>query len=127
SVYLFRGDSYWKFLFPGSTPQEGYPRSSAAEWLDCADSLSSPGVDDFSLSLSPPAGRQELRETRREDGQDGDAGGSRRDRHRYQPKYGQDSGSHIWTQCTCQNKALGGSKASLIRVCLLVVWSLLAV
>ncbi|MED6260343.1 hypothetical protein ATANTOWER_014227 [Ataeniobius toweri] len=116
SVYLFRGDSYWKFLFPGSTPQEGYPRSSAAEWLDCADSLSPPGVDDFSLSLSPPAGRQELRETRREDGQDGDAGGSRRDRHRYQPKYGQDSGSHIWTQCTCQNKALGGSKASLIKL-----------
>ncbi|KAM4585690.1 matrix metalloproteinase-17b [Fundulus diaphanus] len=126
SVYLFRGDSYWKFLFPGSTAQEGYPRSSAADWLDCAGSLSPPRVDDFSLSLSPPAGRQELQETRWEGGQDGDAGGSRRDRHRHQPKYRQDSGSHAWTQCTCQNKALGGSKVSLILVSLLAVRSLLA-
>uniref|UniRef100_A0A3P9MUG2 Matrix metallopeptidase 17b n=1 Tax=Poecilia reticulata TaxID=8081 RepID=A0A3P9MUG2_POERE len=38
SVYLFRGDSYWKFMFPGSAPQDGYPRSSAADWLDCVDS-----------------------------------------------------------------------------------------
>uniref|UniRef100_A0A3P8S1H8 Uncharacterized protein n=1 Tax=Amphiprion percula TaxID=161767 RepID=A0A3P8S1H8_AMPPE len=53
SVYLFRGDSYWKFMFPGSSPLDGYPRSSAADWLDCTAS-SSPGVDDFSLSLSPP-------------------------------------------------------------------------
>ncbi|XP_027886307.1 matrix metalloproteinase-17b [Xiphophorus couchianus] len=124
SVYLFRGDSYWKFMFPGSAPQDGYPRSSAADWLDCVDSSSPPAVDDFSLSLSPPAGRQELRETRREDGQDGDMGGSRRDRHRHQPKYRQDSGSHIWTQCTCQSKAPGGSKASGSLVCLLVTWCL---
>uniref|UniRef100_A0A087XSG7 Matrix metallopeptidase 17b n=1 Tax=Poecilia formosa TaxID=48698 RepID=A0A087XSG7_POEFO len=40
SVYLFRGDSYWKFMFPGSAPQDGYPRSSAADWLDCIDSSS---------------------------------------------------------------------------------------
>ncbi|KAM4732088.1 matrix metalloproteinase-17b [Anableps anableps] len=127
SVYLFRGDSYWKFMFPGSTPQEGYPRSSAADWLDCDDSLSPPGVDNFSLSLSPPARRQEFWETWREDGQDGDVAGSRRDRPRHQPKYGQDSGSHIWTQCTCQNKAPGGSKASVSLISLLVMWSLQAV
>ncbi|KAI4800043.1 hypothetical protein KUCAC02_016580 [Chaenocephalus aceratus] len=63
SVYLFKGDSYWKFLFPGSPVQDGYPRSSSADWLDCPDpSSSSPVLDDLSLSLSPPAGRQELRE-----------------------------------------------------------------
>uniref|UniRef100_A0A3B3U133 Matrix metallopeptidase 17b n=1 Tax=Poecilia latipinna TaxID=48699 RepID=A0A3B3U133_9TELE len=92
SVYLFRGDSYWKFMFPGSAPQDGYPRSSAADWLDCIDSSSPSAVDDFSLSLSPPAGRQEL----------------------------QDSETHIWTQCTCQSKAPGGSKASGLLICLLV-------
>ncbi|XP_074042966.1 LOW QUALITY PROTEIN: matrix metalloproteinase-17 [Poecilia reticulata] len=48
SVYLFRGDSYWKFMFPGSAPQDGYPRSSAADWLDCVDSSSPSAVDDFS-------------------------------------------------------------------------------
>uniref|UniRef100_A0A3B3XJI2 Peptidase metallopeptidase domain-containing protein n=1 Tax=Poecilia mexicana TaxID=48701 RepID=A0A3B3XJI2_9TELE len=120
SVYLFRGDSYWKFMFPGSAPQDGYPRSSAADWLDCIDSSSPSAVDDFSLSLSPPAGRQELQETQREDGQDGDVGGNRRDRHRHTPKYRQDSETHIWTQCTCQSKAPGGSKASGLLVCLLV-------
>ncbi|KAE8278185.1 Matrix metalloproteinase-17 [Larimichthys crocea] len=68
SVYLFKGDSYWKFTFPGSSPLDGYPRSSAADWLDCTDSSSSsPVQDNFSLSLSPPAGRQELRERWREE------------------------------------------------------------
>lgn len=112
-------------MFPGSAPQEGYPRSSAVDWLDCAESLSPPTVDDFSMSLSPPAGRQELRETWRADRQDGDPAGSRKDRHWHQPKYRQDSGSHIWAQCTCQNKALGGSKASLVLMSLLSLPSLL--
>ncbi|KAI3351347.1 hypothetical protein L3Q82_005893 [Scortum barcoo] len=68
SVYLFKADLYWKFMFPGSLPQNGYPRSSAADWLDCPDSSSSsPVVDDLSLSLSPSAGRQELRERWREE------------------------------------------------------------
>uniref|UniRef100_A0A3Q3RED8 Peptidase metallopeptidase domain-containing protein n=1 Tax=Monopterus albus TaxID=43700 RepID=A0A3Q3RED8_MONAL len=53
SVYFFKGHSYWKFMFPGSSPQEGYPQSSAADWLDCPDS-SLPGVEDPSLSLSSP-------------------------------------------------------------------------
>nr|UZH45416.1 matrix metalloproteinase-17b [Scatophagus argus] len=66
SVYLFKGDSYWKFTFPGSSLQDGYPRSSSKDWLGCTDSSSSsPLVDD--LSLSPTAGRQELRERWREE------------------------------------------------------------
>uniref|UniRef100_H3CJ23 Matrix metallopeptidase 17b n=1 Tax=Tetraodon nigroviridis TaxID=99883 RepID=H3CJ23_TETNG len=40
SVYLFKNDTYWKFAFPGSTLQDGYPRSSAVDWLDCSDSSS---------------------------------------------------------------------------------------
>uniref|UniRef100_A0A3Q2DKB4 Matrix metallopeptidase 17b n=1 Tax=Cyprinodon variegatus TaxID=28743 RepID=A0A3Q2DKB4_CYPVA len=125
SIYFFKGDSYWRFLSPGSTAQEGYPRSSAADWLDCADHQSPSEVDDFSLSLSPPAGRPELQETRRKELQEEDPGGSRRDRH--QPKYRQDGGSYGWTQCSCQNKALAGSKTSLSLLSVLVVQALLAV
>nr|WMC20665.1 matrix metalloproteinase 17 [Paralichthys olivaceus] len=67
SIYLFKGDSYWKFMSPGSSPQDGYPRSSAEDWLDCPDSTSSSSVvEDLSLNLSPPAGRQGLRERWRE-------------------------------------------------------------
>uniref|UniRef100_A0A3Q2DJK7 Matrix metallopeptidase 17b n=1 Tax=Cyprinodon variegatus TaxID=28743 RepID=A0A3Q2DJK7_CYPVA len=44
SIYFFKGDSYWRFLSPGSTAQEGYPRSSAADWLDCADHQSPPSA-----------------------------------------------------------------------------------
>ncbi|KAM4621374.1 matrix metalloproteinase-17b [Polymixia lowei] len=40
SIFLFKGDSYWKFLFPGSTVEEGYPRSLATDWLDCSSSSS---------------------------------------------------------------------------------------
>uniref|UniRef100_A0A3P9CNR4 Matrix metallopeptidase 17b n=1 Tax=Maylandia zebra TaxID=106582 RepID=A0A3P9CNR4_9CICH len=61
SVYLFKGESYWKFMFPGSSLHDGYPRSSAADWLGCTDS-SSPGMQDLSFSLSSPGGREELRE-----------------------------------------------------------------
>uniref|UniRef100_A0A3Q2VSR4 Matrix metallopeptidase 17b n=1 Tax=Haplochromis burtoni TaxID=8153 RepID=A0A3Q2VSR4_HAPBU len=49
SVYLFKGESYWKFMFPGSSLHDGYPRSSAADWLGCTDS-SSPGIF---MTLSP--------------------------------------------------------------------------
>uniref|UniRef100_A0A3B5BCM9 Matrix metalloproteinase-17-like n=1 Tax=Stegastes partitus TaxID=144197 RepID=A0A3B5BCM9_9TELE len=104
SVYLFRGDSYWKFMFPGSSPQDGYPRSSAADWLDCTDSTS-PGVDDLSLSLSPSAGRQELRGRWAEEEE---AGGRRKAKRK-----------HMWTQCTCQNGAdrRGVAAALLLLTC----------
>lgn len=120
SVYLFKGDSYWKFTFPGSSPQDGYPRSSTADWLDCPDpSSSSPVVDDLSLSLSPPAGRQELRERWREERRDHGHGNKHKDI--------QDRGSHIWTQCACQNGALGGRTTSFIASLLLMIWTLLAI
>ncbi|KAF1384445.1 hypothetical protein PFLUV_G00120310 [Perca fluviatilis] len=128
SVYLFKGDSYWKFMFPGSTLQDGYPRSSTADWLDCPDSSSSsPVVDDLSLSLSPPAGRQELRERWRETKEKEEEGGRRRDRHGKQHKDIQDRGSHIWTQCMCQNGALGGRTTSSIASLLLITWTLFAI
>uniref|UniRef100_A0A3Q0SWJ5 Matrix metallopeptidase 17b n=1 Tax=Amphilophus citrinellus TaxID=61819 RepID=A0A3Q0SWJ5_AMPCI len=46
------------FMFPGSSLHDGYPRSSAADWLGCTDS-SSPGVKDLSFSLSSPGGRED--------------------------------------------------------------------
>lgn len=125
SIYLFKGDTYWKFTFPGSSLQIGYPRSSAADWLDCTDSSSSsPVVDDFSLSLSPPAGRQEFRERWRKEREEEEAAGRRRDhegdRHGRKHIDTRDRGSHIWTQCTCQNGALSSSTASFIAVLLLI-------
>ncbi|XP_069027199.1 matrix metalloproteinase-17b [Embiotoca jacksoni] len=126
SVYLFKGDSYWKFMFPGSLLQDGYPRSSAADWLDCTDSSSSsPDVDDLSSSLSAPAGRQELREKWREETKEEEAGGRRRDRHGNKKKPTQDRGT--WTQCTCQNGVPGGRTTSLIAALLLVTWTMLAI
>ncbi|XP_061582428.1 matrix metalloproteinase-17-like [Cololabis saira] len=122
SVYLFKGDAYWKFSFPGSSLQEGYPQSSAADWLDCADSSS--GGDDISLSLSPPAGKQELWETWSDDREEDTA--RRRERHGHKDKYRQDGRSHGRTQCTCHNRALGGSNTSGISVFLLVTWTRLA-
>ncbi|KAJ3588339.1 hypothetical protein NHX12_011932 [Muraenolepis orangiensis] len=65
SIYLFKEDCYWKFMFPGSTPEPGYPRSVATDWLDCPNS-SLPTLGDLSLS-SHPATRQEVQETRREE------------------------------------------------------------
>ncbi|XP_028272436.1 matrix metalloproteinase-17b [Parambassis ranga] len=128
SVYLFKGDSYWKFMFPGSSPQDGYPRSSAEDWLDCESlSLSSlPKVDDLSLSLSPPAGRQELRERWKEEREE-EGGGRTGDRMWYQNKDRKDRGANTWTQCTCQNGAVCGRTASLIAVVLLVTWILMVV
>ena len=130
SVYLFRGDSYWKFMFPGSSLHDGYPRSSAADWLDCPDSSSSsPVEDDVSLSLSPHAGRQELREGWREEKEE--AGGKRRDHgregHGQKHKDKQDRGPLKWTQCTCQNGALSGRTISFIAALLLGTWTLLAI
>ncbi|XP_034454796.1 matrix metalloproteinase-17b [Hippoglossus hippoglossus] len=128
SIYLFKGESYWKFMFPGSSPQDGYPRSLAEDWLDCPDSTSSSSVvDDLSLTLSPPAGRQELRERWREVREEVEAGGRRRERG----KLGnagddrQDRSSQIWTQCTCQNGALGDRTTTFIGALLLGTWILL--
>nr|XP_046263166.1 matrix metalloproteinase-17b [Scatophagus argus] len=124
SVYLFKGDSYWKFTFPGSSLQDGYPRSSSKDWLGCTDSSSSsPLVDD--LSLSPTAGRQELRERWREEaaGRMRDGG---RERHGHKHKDVQDRGSHIWTQCTCQNGAFD-SRTPFGAALLLITWSLLSI
>lgn len=128
SIYLFKGDSYWKFTFPGSLVQDGYPRSSAADWLDCPDSSSSsPVADDLSLALSPPAGRQELRDQLREASKNEEAGGKRRDRNGNRQQDMQDGGSHIWTQCTCQNGALGSRTTSVTAALLLITWTVLAI
>ncbi|KAM6924026.1 matrix metalloproteinase-17b [Xenentodon cancila] len=124
SVYLFKGDAYWKFTFPGSSLQEGYPQSSAADWLDCADSLTSPAVDDVSLSLSPPAGKQELRETWREEREEDI--GRRRERHGHKDIYRQDSRTHSRTQCTCHSRAVGGSRTCGISVFVYITWTLWA-
>lgn len=122
SIYIFKGDSYWKFLFPGSAPLQGYPRSSAADWLDCADALPLPSVGD--ISLSSPPGRQELRERRRDEEKEED-GVRRRDRHEHQPKYRQDSAPYSWTQCTCQSGALSHGGRTLTCVYILITWILL--
>ncbi|KAF3837739.1 hypothetical protein F7725_009507 [Dissostichus mawsoni] len=123
SVYLFKGDSYWKFLFPGSPVQDGYPRSSSADWLDCPDpSSSSPVLDDLSLSLSPPAGRQELRERWKGETEKEKEGGRRRTHERDR----QDRGLPVLTQCSCQNGALCGSTSSCLAALLLITWTLMA-
>ncbi|XP_036069677.1 matrix metalloproteinase-17b [Oryzias melastigma] len=122
SIYIFKGDSYWKFLFPGSAPLQGYPRSSAADWLDCADALPLPSVGD--ISLSSPPGRQELRERRRDEEKEED-GVRRRDRHEHKPKYRQDSAPYSWTQCTCQSGALSHGGRTLTCVYILITWILL--
>ncbi|XP_068571447.1 matrix metalloproteinase-17b [Cebidichthys violaceus] len=132
SVYLFKGGSYWKFAFPGSSLHDGYPRSSTADWLDCPDSSpSTPEVDDLSLSLSPPAGRQKLKETwkeeREKEEEEGRRGGHGKDRHGYKHKDIQDKGTHIWTACTCQNGALGCRATFVIAASLLSTWTLLAI
>ncbi|XP_034545118.1 matrix metalloproteinase-17b [Notolabrus celidotus] len=134
SVYLFKGDLYWRFSFPGSPLQDGYPKSSGADWLDCPDSSSfsssssssSPGGNDLSLSLSPPAGRQELQESWREESEREEAGGRRRNRHENKHKDTEDIGAHIWTHCTCQNKAPGGGTTFLNAFVLLIMSTLFA-
>ncbi|CAJ1057967.1 matrix metalloproteinase-17b [Xyrichtys novacula] len=121
TVYLFKGDLYWKFSFPGSPVQDGYPRSSAADWLDCPDpSSSSPAGNDLSLSLSPPAGRQELREGWAEEKEREETVGKRKGRYESKYKDTQDKGAHIWTQCTCLNSAPGGRTAFFIVSFLLI-------
>uniref|UniRef100_A0A3Q4GJ90 Matrix metallopeptidase 17b n=1 Tax=Neolamprologus brichardi TaxID=32507 RepID=A0A3Q4GJ90_NEOBR len=124
SVYLFKGESYWKFMFPGSSLHDGYPRSSAADWLGCTDS-SSPGMQDLSFSLSSPGGREELRESWRYRGEEEELIKRKRVRDRTKHKEVLDRGSHIWTKCTCRNGALGGRTTFLIAALLQVTWALL--
>ncbi|CAI5677326.1 matrix metalloproteinase-17b isoform X3 [Oreochromis aureus] len=125
SVYLFKGESYWKFMFPGSSLHDGYPRSSAADWLGCTDS-SSPGMQDLSFSLSSPGGREE-RESWRYRGEEEEVIKRKRDRDRTKHKEVLDRGSHIWTKCTCRNGALGGRTTFLIAALLQVTWAMLVV
>ncbi|XP_056295071.1 matrix metalloproteinase-17b [Pseudoliparis swirei] len=131
-VYLFKGGSYWKFTFPGFSLQDGYPRSSTADWLDCPDSSSStPVADDLSLPQSPPAGRQEFRERWTEERQKEEGGGRRgdhgKDIHGYKHKDIQDKGTHIWTRCSCQNGALGVRTTYVIAASLLSTWTLFTI
>ncbi|XP_023653156.1 matrix metalloproteinase-17b isoform X1 [Paramormyrops kingsleyae] len=55
SINIFRGQLYWKFPYPGSSPGAGFPRSLATDWLDCPQPFSSaPG----SFSFSQPTGNE---------------------------------------------------------------------
>uniref|UniRef100_A0A8C6WQF2 Matrix metallopeptidase 17b n=1 Tax=Neogobius melanostomus TaxID=47308 RepID=A0A8C6WQF2_9GOBI len=113
AVYLFSGASYWKFPFPGSAPEGGYPRSIAADWLDCPE----PRPSSVPVPrLTPPAGgRQEMREGGAQGGGEEELGG-RKDRR-------QQTGEHVWTQCTCQSGAAEMRK-DYITVVLLVLWTI---
>lgn len=59
SVYLFKEHTSWKFMFPGSTLQDGYLPPSPADWLDCTG-VSSSMIKVDKLSLTLPAGGREL-------------------------------------------------------------------
>lgn len=124
SVCLFQGDQYWKFSFPGSVVQEGYPRSSAADFLDCSDFSSA--SDELSLSLSPPAGRQEYREHRAEEKERENSRGRNHwgDKGRHKHKTTEDTASHVWTKCSCQNGASYWRTDTLMAVSMLITWML---
>lgn len=125
SIYLFKGNSYWKFMFPESSPQDGYPRSTAVDWLDCPDStLFSPLADDLSSTLSPPGGRQELR-ARWVEVREGQPSGRWKDRHRNTQLDTRDS--HIRRQCTCQNRAMAERTTSVTAALLLGTWTVVSV
>ncbi|CAB1337238.1 unnamed protein product, partial [Coregonus sp. 'balchen'] len=89
--------------------EAGYPRSLATDWLDCPHP-STPVLDDFSLSLSPPTGRQELLERRKEEREREESGGQRRG-HGLDRDTDRDTdreGLQHWP-CTCLNGAKVGS------------------
>nr|XP_029516687.1 matrix metalloproteinase-17-like [Oncorhynchus nerka] len=116
STYLFKGDSYWKFPYPASVPEVGYPRSLATDWLDCPHP-SAPVLDDFSRSLSPPTGRQELRERGKEERGREERGG--------QSGHGLDrdtdrEGLQHWP-CTCLNGAKVSSVSMTLFICALLL------
>ncbi|KAM9511647.1 matrix metalloproteinase-17-like [Salvelinus alpinus] len=118
SIYLFKGDSYWKFPYPASVPAVGYPRSLATDWLDCPHP-SAPVLDDFSRSLSPPTGRQELRERGKEERGREERGG--------QSGHGLDrdtdtdrEGLQHWP-CTCLNGAKVSSVSMTSFICALLL------
>ncbi|XP_075906141.1 matrix metalloproteinase-2-like [Nelusetta ayraudi] len=127
TVCLFKGDQYWKFSFPGSAVQDGYPRSSATDFLDCADFPST--SEELSLSLSPPAGRQEYREHTAGETEREDSGGRSHwgDKGRRKPGATEDGASHGWTRCSCQNGAFHWRTETLVAVSLLLTWTLLFV
>lgn len=121
SVCLFKGDQYWKFSFPGSVVRDGYPRSSAKDFLDCSDYP--PASEELSLSLSPPAGRQEYREEEKE-GSDSSGRNHWGDKGHHKHRATEDTASHIWTKCSCQNRASHWRTDSLTAVSLLITWML---
>lgn len=114
SIFLFKGHSYWKFPYPGSAPEEGYPRPLATDWLDCPHP-SSPVIEDLSLSFSPPTGRQELREEWREEGGREETGEQRRNKGINRGRHPDREGLQHFP-CTCLNQAVGGEGTPLIPV-----------
>uniref|UniRef100_A0A3B3ZDE8 Peptidase metallopeptidase domain-containing protein n=1 Tax=Periophthalmus magnuspinnatus TaxID=409849 RepID=A0A3B3ZDE8_9GOBI len=104
AVYMFTGSFYWKFPFPGSAPEDGYPRSIAADWLDCPNS-----------GLVPTGGRQELRESRGEDRGHKELG-ERKDRGDKELGGRQHTGAHVWTHCTCQSGAKGSTTETIFLI-----------
>uniref|UniRef100_A0A667WS13 Matrix metallopeptidase 17b n=1 Tax=Myripristis murdjan TaxID=586833 RepID=A0A667WS13_9TELE len=128
SIYLFKGDYYWKFPSPGSRPENGYPRSSATDWLDCpVASSSSPAVDNLSLSLSPATGRQELQERWREEREREEVGGTSKDHVRDTHGSRENKGPHIWSHCTCHSGAADSRKRSFTAALVLATWILMAI
>ncbi|XP_055080655.1 matrix metalloproteinase-17b [Periophthalmus magnuspinnatus] len=104
AVYMFTGSFYWKFPFPGSAPEDGYPRSIAADWLDCPNS-----------GLVPTGGRQELRESKGEDKGHKELG-ERKDRGDKELGGRQHTGAHVWTHCTCQSGAKGSTTETIFLI-----------
>lgn len=138
STYLFKGNSYWKFAYPGSAPDDSYPRSLAIDWLDCPDPSSQ---DQGDLSLTLPGVNQEFRgrqEQHRDNtivvknevtGEEGNQIKHRTDRHRYTSSRQSDremakEGPLYWT-CPCMNNAPGCAVVQL--TILILIWPALAI
>lgn len=124
SAYLFKGHSYWKFPYPGSAPEQGYPRSVATDWLDCPQPSAS-AIDDISLSFSPPTRRQELREVLREERGRED---KRKEERRGQLKdkdLDQARDRESLKHCTCLKGTAGDSGTPFSRVLLMTILPLL--
>ncbi|XP_030638749.1 matrix metalloproteinase-17b [Chanos chanos] len=103
SVYLFKGHSYWKFPYPGSTPEEGYPRPLGTDWLDCPQ----PSPYDLSdISLTVLNGKQELRESQ---------GQRTVDQIRQEDKITDRDIQEHW-DCPCLNKAAKSNMLPLLLV-----------
>ncbi|XP_051945216.1 matrix metalloproteinase-17b [Xyrauchen texanus] len=107
-TFVFKGNSYWKFNYPGSAPEEGYPRPLATDWLDCPQPSSySPG----DISLISDFGRQELREQ---------TGQRTVDQIRHKDKISErDKPHHL--DCPCQNRAVAHNGPNLLLLVLFLM------